>query len=280
MIRHLTSFLICCALCLSACAQKPAPVGVQLYSFREQFAKDVPGTMKKVQAMGFRYVETAGFYGMDVPAFRKMLDDHGLHAVSTGADFDELQDPSKLTAVIRNAKTLGAKFVTCFWIPHNGDEFTVADVERAVEVFNKAGKTLRDNGLRFQYHAHGFEFRPHGSGLLFDLLAQKTDPKYVNFQMDVFWVNHPGQDPVALLKKYPGRWLSFHLKDRRKGTPGNANGHADVETNVVLGQGDINIAGVLTQAKKDKIKYFFIEDESSRSLDQVPHSIGYLRKHM
>jgi sugar phosphate isomerase/epimerase len=95
--------------------------------------------------------------------------------------------------------------------------------------------------------------------------------------MDVFWVKHPGQDPVALLKKYPKRFLLMHLKDRKPGTPGNQNGHADVETNVVLGQGDVGIAEVMKAAKKAGVKHYFIEDESSRSVQQIPQSLAYLR---
>ena len=94
--------------------------------------------------------------------------------------------------------------------------------------------------------------------------------------MDVFWVKHPGQDPAALLEKYPDRFLLLHLKDRKPGTEGNQTGHADVETNVVLGQGDISIAAVMRAAKKIGVKYCFIEDESSRSEEQIPLSLQYL----
>ena len=108
-------------------------------------------------------------------------------------------------------------------------------MQKGVEVFNAAGKTLKENGLSFWYHAHGYEFREYaeGKGTLFEYMMEKTNPEYVNFQMDVFWMKNPGQDPVALLKKYPTRWKSLHLKDRRIGTPNNPNGRQDKETNVV-----------------------------------------------
>jgi sugar phosphate isomerase/epimerase len=95
--------------------------------------------------------------------------------------------------------------------------------------------------------------------------------------MDVFWVKHPGQDPAALLRKYPKRFPLLHLKDREHGTPGNQNGHADDETNVVLGKGDVGIAAVMRQAKKNRVKHYFIEDESTRSVQQIPLSIAYLK---
>jgi sugar phosphate isomerase/epimerase len=103
------------------------------------------------------------------------------------------------------------------------------------------------------------------------------NPAYANFEMDVFWIKHPGQDPVKLLKKYKGRFPLMHLKDRKIGTEGNQNGNADVETNVVLGQGDVGIAAVMKIAKRMGVKHFFIEDESSRSMEQVPQSLEYLK---
>ena len=103
------------------------------------------------------------------------------------------------------------------------------------------------------------------------------DPRYANFEMDIFWMKHPGQDPVALFSKYPGRYPLVHLKDRLPGTPGNMLGRADVETNVVLGTGDLGIKEIYRAGKKAGVKYFFIEDESSRSMDQVPQSLAYLK---
>jgi sugar phosphate isomerase/epimerase len=88
-------------------------------------------------------------------------------------------------------------------------------------------------------------------------------------------VRHPGQDPVALLKKYPDRFLMMHLKDRKPGTPNTPDGHADVESNVVLGSGDVGIAEIMANATY--VKHFFIEDESSRVMEQVPQSLAYLK---
>ena len=108
-------------------------------------------------------------------------------------------------------------------------------------------------------------------------MAKHLNAAYVNFEMDVFWVKHPGQDPVALLKKYPGRFPLLHLKDRLPGTEGNQKGQADVETNVVLGAGDVGIADIMRTAKKVGVKHYFIEDESSRSMEQVPQSLAFLK---
>ena len=257
-----------------ALAQKPAPVGLQLYSFRNQFAKDVPGTMTKVKQMGFREAEIAGTYGLSLTDFRKLLDQNDIKAISTGASFENLD--TNVPKIVSEAKALGAKYVVCTWIPHAGDAFTIQDADRAIDVFNTAGKLLAGEGITLCYHNHGYEFQTYKDGTFFDYLAENLDPKSVNFEMDVFWVKAPGYDPVALLQKYPKRFLLMHLKDRKPGTPDSQNGHSDVESNVTLGQGDVGIAAIMKQARKSGVKHFFIEDESSRSMEQMPESLTFL----
>ncbi|MGF7215478.1 sugar phosphate isomerase/epimerase [Spirosoma lacussanchae] len=255
-------------------AQKAAPVGIQLYSFRDQFAKDVPGTMAKVKQMGFRQAEIAGTYGLSLTDFRQLLDRNDIKAISTGASFEDLDN--NVPKVLAEAKALGAKYVVCAWIPHPGDTFMIQDADRAIDVFNTAGRLLADNGIQLCYHTHGYEFQTYQDGTFFDYLAENFDPKAVNFEMDVYWVKSPGYNPVALLQKYPKRFPLMHLKDRKPGTPDSMSGHADVESNVTLGTGDVGIADIMKQAKKSGVKYFFIEDESSRSMQQVPESISFL----
>jgi sugar phosphate isomerase/epimerase len=250
-------------------------IGLQLYSFRNEFAKDVPGTLQKISAMGIRLVEGGSTYGMTEQAFRQLLVKNKLTVISFGADYKELE--SSPQGVAAKAKASGAKYVMCAWIPHNGNNFTIDDADKAIAVFNNAGKILKANGLSFCYHAHGYEFRPFKNATLFDYMADKLNAAYVNFEMDVYWIKHPGQEPVALLKKYPYRFPLMHLKDRKPGTAGNQNGESDVETNVVLGTGDVGITPIMKVAGKYGVKYFFIEDESSRSMEQVPKSLKYLK---
>lgn len=257
-----------------ALAQKAAPVGLELYSFRDQFAKDVPGTMAKVKQMGFREVEVAETYGLSTGDFRKLLDQNGLKAIGTGASFEDLD--RNVPKVLAEAKALGAKYVVCFWIPHAGDAFTVQNADQAIDVFNTAGRLLAENGISLCYHTHGYEFQTYQDGTFFDYLAENFDPKSVNFEMDVFWVKSPGYDPVALLQKYPKRFPLMHLKDRKPGTPDSNTGKADVESNVALGQGDVGIAAIMKQARKSGVKHYFIEDESSRSMEQMPQSLAFL----
>lgn len=251
-------------------------IGLQLYSLRNQFKTDVPGTLAKIKSWNIKLIEGGGSYGLPMEDYKKMLAQNNLQMISISADFKQLADNPQ--AVIEQAKAFGAKYIVCFWIPHNGTEFTIEETKKAVQVFSTAGKLISKNGLSFCYHPHGYEFRPYEGGTLFDYLVKQTDPRYVNYEMDVFWVKHPGQDPVALLNKYPKRFLMLHLKDRQPGTEGNQNGTAEDDSNVVLGKGDVGIAAIMKAAKKAGVKHYFIEDESSKSTEQIPKSLEYLKK--
>jgi sugar phosphate isomerase/epimerase len=248
-------------------------IGLQLYSVRNQIKGNVEPTLATIKSWGITNLEGGSTYGMTQEEYNAMCQKLGLKTVSTGASFEELdKDPTK---VVEKAKGFGVKYVMCSWIPHKGVQLTLEEAKNAIDVFQRAGKVLADNGISLCYHMHGYEYDKYENGTLFDLIVNSTDPKYVNFEMDVFWVKQPGQDPVALLKKYPNRFLLMHLKDRKIGTPNSPDGRADVETNVVLGTGDVGIAEIMKNAKG--VKYFFIEDESSRVMEQVPQSLAFLK---
>ncbi|MDH3649550.1 MAG: sugar phosphate isomerase/epimerase, partial [Saprospiraceae bacterium] len=144
-------------------------------------------------------------------------------------------------------------------------------------VFNTAGKVLEANGLTLCYHAHGYEFQPHEDGTLLDYIIQESDPRYVSFEMDIFWIQFGGGDPIDLLEKYGDRWKLMHLKDMKKGTEKNLTGGTDVENNVPLGTGELDMPGILKAGRKAGIAHYFIEDESSSVVDQIPQSITYLK---
>lgn len=252
-----------------------APVGVQAYSFRNYFPKDIPGTLDRIQSMGIKEIE-GGSGKIDPTDYRKLCEARGISIPSTGAQFKELEeDPMK---VVETAKALGSKYVMCAWVPHpNRGNFSKADADKAIAVFNAAGKVLAENGLTFCYHAHGYEFQPYENGTLLDYIITQTNPAYVSFEMDIFWVQFGGGDPVALLNKYGDRWKLLHLKDMKKGIKKDLTGGTDVEYNVPLGTGQLDMEGILKAAKKIGIAHYFIEDESSAVVQQVPESIAYLR---
>lgn len=251
------------------------PVGLQLYSLRADFTKNVPSSLEKVRDFGIKHVELAGTYNLSPEKFKTMLDANKLKAVSGHFPFARYKaDPE---GVAKDAKALGLEYAGCAWIDHTG-EFNEASTRAAIEVFNKAGEVLAKHGIKFFYHCHGFEFRPHGDGTFMDLLMKECNPKFVRFEMDVFWVVFPGQDPVKWLEKYPGRWELMHVKDMKKGLKtGEFTGKTDVSNDVTVGTGQMNWPAILKAAKKSGVKHYFIEDESPTAAEQIPQSMKYLK---
>lgn len=260
-----------------AFSQKPlytAPLGVQTYTFRKSFAVDPVKTLDTIKMMGFTEIEGSG--GRMPPAeFKKLCDERGLSIPSTGASYELLVRAPD--SVVMRAKILGAKYVMCSWIPHTNGSFNFENAKKAVEDFNRIGKIMKENGLIFCYHAHGYEFWPYEGGTLLDYIIINTNPEYVSFEMDIMWIHFGGGDPVALLKKYGSRWKLMHIKDLKKGTKKDLTGLTSPENDVTVGTGELDIPAILREAKKIGIKHYFIEDESSNVIMQVPQSIAYLK---
>ena len=250
------------------------PIGLQLYSLRSQCAKNVTATLDEVRKFGIKYLELAGTYGLTPKKFKTELDAHGLKAVSAHFSYESFRDYPETVA--RQAKELGLKYAGCAWIPHTGD-FNEKTCREAAAVFNHAGEVLAKHGLKFFYHVHGYEFQPYKDGTLLDLLMAETKPEFANFEMDVFWIVFPGQDPVKLLEKYPSRWILMHVKGMRASTPtGSLAGGTDVRNDVAVGSGKIDYPPILKTAERVGVKWFFIEDESPSSEEQIPQSVHYL----
>lgn len=253
----------------------PDKPGMVSYTYRKSLAKDVAATLDTIKSLGIVDMEFSSLFGKTAQEMRTLLDARGIKCSSYGVGYPDLQN--KMAEVAQNAKALGASFVRVAWIPHTGD-FTLAMAQKTVEDFNQFGKTLKDTyGLTFCYHNHGYEFQPHENGTLFDYIVQNTDPKYVNFEMDVLWTFFPGQDPAALLNKYGKRFKLMHLKDLKKGVEGNMSGGTSPENDVALGTGQLDIPAILIAARKAGVEHYYIEDESSSIATQVPQTIAYLK---
>jgi sugar phosphate isomerase/epimerase len=178
--------------------------GVVSYTYRKYFAKDMPGTLDMVKKNGFTDIEFSNLFGQTAKDIRSMIDERGIKCSSFGVSYEDLT--TKTDTVAKNARTLGAKFVRVAGFPHSKSGLTLDEAKNAVTEFNRVGKILKDQyGLTLIYHNHGFEFQPYEKGTLFDYIVQHTDPRYVSLEMDILWVHFPGQDPVALLKKYGDR---------------------------------------------------------------------------
>ena len=273
-MKYTTNYTIAALFLLITASSAAQEIGLQLYSLRNQFKDDVETTLKQISDWGITYLEGGETYGMELEEFQKLLDKYGLKVVGIGASYEELQTNPE--AVAEKAKSYGASYIMCPWIPHKGNVFTINNAREAVALFNEVGEFFSSRGLTFTYHAHGYEFRPYAEGTLFDFMAKNAE--HFKFEMDVYWVTHGGEDALELLERYPDKFALMHLKDMKKGTRGNYTGLADVETNVVLGTGSIDMAAIVEKSRELGIEYLFLEDESSRVLSQIPRSLAYLER--
>src|SRR3954453_18663522 len=251
-------------------------LGLELYSLRNELKKDLAGALKQVGEWGFEDVELAGFPAMSPEDTARALRAAGLRAVSQFVDYERLRDDFQ--GVVRDARTLGLETVICGWIPH-AKTLTPADATGAIASFNNWGAAAARENLRLGYHIHGYEFVASPEGTLMDTLFKGTDPRLVDYEMDVFWVVRGGGDPVALLNTYGARIRIVHLKDIARGTPtGVTTGEAPDEASVALGTGTIDWTAVMKAAIKARVKWYLIEDEHPQAVTQIPQSLAYLRR--
>ena len=252
-------------------AGKP-PLGLQLYSLRNQLKTDVPGTLKQVKAWGFEEVESYGPYGASIAG---ALKDAGLRCSAIHVGYDRLT--SDMAGVLRDADVLGVKTILNASLPHKTKPHASREeILKAAENFAKWSKECRAAGKRFGYHIHGQEFGKTSEGTLFDVLAKESGPD-VGFEADVLWVTVGGADPVKLMNQYPGRFWFTHLKDVAKGTVPGAAGQDYDRANVVIGTGLIDIKGIVAASAAAGVEIHYLEDESPNVLTQVPQSVAYYR---
>ena len=277
-MKKISTFLLAISICTNLLAQKPLysfEIGVQAYTYRNWFPENCAATLDTIQKLGITEMEGGTIKGVSPEQFRKMCDERNIKIVGTGGDYNELVKSTVQT--IADAKIYGSKYVMCAWIPHKRGEFNIENAKKAVQDFNAIGKSMKENGLIFCYHTHGFEFQPYEDGTLLDYIIKNTNPEYVSFEMDILWVTHGGDDPVKLLNKYGNRWKLMHLKDLKKGIKGDFTGGTPAENDVVLGDGQCDFVSIIKSAKKAGITHYFIEDESNIEGMQVPKSIAYLK---
>lgn len=255
-------------------------LGLQLYSLRAQTKESTTGALDLAKSYGVTEVELAGTGTPPMPAdkFAAELAARGLKPVSAHYGYGALE--KDLATAVKDATTLGVKFVIVPYPPVGADKIFSEELARKTAAkFNEWGAAFKAAGIRFGFHPHGLEFRPAaGGGTVFDLLASETKPDLVCFQMDVYWVHYAGQDPVKLLEKYPGRWVTMHIKDMLKGlATGVHTGGTPPTAKVTVGQGQIDYATVLRAAQKAGVRHYFLEDETPTPLQCIPDSLRYLR---
>jgi sugar phosphate isomerase/epimerase len=257
------------------------PYGLELYSFRNQMKTHARRALREIRDIGYTEVEVVyDYWGPFTEAeLRKHLDQAGLKC--TSAFYPPFHFRESINGVIAGARTLGARSIICGSVPgaFGKKPLTLDDYKRAAEIFNRWGRQLRAAGMAMGYHNHNYEFKLFDGKPAFDTLINMTDPRFLNFEMDVFWVKAGGQDPVAYLKRYPSRFKILHLKDMRKGTPIPTFSINEVspEASVALGRGILNMPAILREAAHIGIRRYYVEDESAEAPENVKVSYEYLK---
>ena len=270
-------FLAAAAAAVTA-AGKPAfraQVGINIYSLRYQAEKDLPATLALIRQLGFAEVEAGDLYGRRAAEFLGLL----YMAACMPRHWCRLYEAlaTTWTAVAAQARTLGAKYIVCSTIPHSAKHLAAQDCAPAADNLNKWGERLAASGLRLCYHTHGTEFDASPDGTRFDTLAKLTNPKFVNFEMDIFWIVYGYQDPVRLLHRYPGRFPLMHIKDIRKGTVlGGSPADVLEEESVPLGTGLVDVRAALLAAKDCGVQHYYLEEEAVDAVPQIRQSLRYL----
>jgi len=252
-------------------AKKLKTFGLQLYSLRDVLPEDPKGVLKQVAGFGYKQIEgyegpKGMFWGMSNTEFKKYMDDLGMSFVSSHCD--TTKDFEKKVA---DAAAIGMKYLI---YPFEGPDKTIDDYKKLTDDFNKKGEICKKNGIRFAFHNHNFSFTAINGVFPQDILMQNTDPSLVDFEMDMYWVVTPGQDPVAWLKKYPNRFPLVHVKDRTKGATATAD-------TCILGQGSINYPSILKEARKLGVQYYIVEQEkyaNTTPIDSAKADAEYMKK--
>jgi sugar phosphate isomerase/epimerase len=244
------------------------PVGLQMYTVRDDAAKDFAGTAKTVAEIGYAGVELAGYAGLTATEVKKILDDNGLSVFGGHVGYDQIANNT--AQVVDEFTAFGAKYIAVPWI---GNEWrgSLADYKKLGGILNELGETLKASGITLCYHNHDFEFNKFGGEVYgFDALFAAADPTNLQVEMDTFWVKKAGEDPVAYITKYAGRLPLVHLKDM---TPEGEF--------APIGEGTIDYIALCGAAEKAGTKYFIVEQDSCKThppLESVRISFETLKK--
>lgn len=219
--------------------------GLQLYSLREETAKDFQGTIARVAEMGYRGVEFAGYGGIKPDEMARLVKENNLEVY--GTHFGKLPKTQReLDLEIEMNLALNNPYLICPYMPME----TRQDALCLAELMNQCQRQLRPHGLRLGYHNHAHEFKQADGQYLMDILLENTDPD-IFAEIDVFWVAYAGLDPIQYIQKYPGRQPVIHLKELGR----------DKKTNVEIGQGILDFGAIIQTARTLGVERFIVEQE-------------------
>lgn len=256
---------------LTACAApKAAPVksgiGIQLYTIRDNMAKDVIGSLKQVADIGYQYLELAGyadgkFYGYSPEEFKKIVGDLGMEVISshTGVEVKGV-DTSNVDIMAEAHAKLGVKYCVQPWLVEER-RVSADSYKQFVAELNTIGGVMKKYDLQFGYHNHDFEFHEVDGLIPFtDIFMPESDPDLLTFEIDLFWVTRAGFNPVKLLQDFPGRYQLFHMKDME---------NSEDKFFAPVGEGVIDFKEILKYKDIAGMKYMFVEQDRTRDGDAM-----------
>lgn len=251
-------------------------IGIQLYTLREQIKKDVKGTIKAVADAGYKQVEPYGF--PDAGEMIQAAKDNGLKVNSSHFNWDSVVNPDDkgvkpFADVLQNAKDAG---LTHLVIPYLADKNrnTLDDYRLLCERCNKGAELAKAAGIQLAYHNHAFEFKPMEDGKTgYDIMIEQFSED-MKFEVDVFWIQVGGVDPVELLNKLKGRVSQLHLKDLNKSVETPNYGGIPKEAFEELGDGVISWEPILKVAEQTGVDHCHVEQDHS------PHPIKSIQQSM
>lgn len=249
----------------------PTPVSVQLYTVRDLVAKDFAGTVKQVADIGYQYVETGGTFGdlKSAKDAKKALDDAGLKVSGAHASIDALE--KEIEKILDDNETLGCTNLICPFMPEPRRK-DADGWKQAAKSLNAIGRAAHERGIEFSYHNHSFEFQKFDGKTGLDILFDNSEPHLVKAEIDVYWVQHGGEDPVARINKLGNRVTLLHLKDMAKG---------EDRKFAEVGTGILDFKSILAAADQYGIKYGAVEQDltyGTPPLDAIKTSYQNLRK--
>jgi sugar phosphate isomerase/epimerase len=240
-------------------------VGLQLYSIRDAMAEDVPGSLKKVSELGYKYLELAGytdgkFYGYAPAEFKKLANDLGMEILSSHTMVEAegiTLDNAKIMADAHAA--LDAKYCVQPWV--NEPDRNIESYKKMIGDWNQVGEIMKGVGIQFGYHNHNFEFlNTDGIVPYYDIFLPEMDAELITMEIDLYWATKAGQDPVEMFNKYPGRFQLFHLKDMyEESAPYFEVLKDDISP---VGAGIIDFKRIMAAKEVAGMKHFFVEDDN------------------
>jgi sugar phosphate isomerase/epimerase len=243
---------------------------LQLYTLRDLTAKDFAGTMKQVAAVGYQFVETAGYGNLrNAKEARKALDDAGLKACSGHFGIDLLE--KNLDQVLTDAQTLEIDTVVCPFLPEERRK-DAAGYKATADLLDEVGLRLHQHGIVLAYHNHAFEFDRFDGKYGLDILFDNTERHLVVAEIDVYWVKYAGIEPAEYINKLGDRVRLLHLKDM---APGAEKRFAPVGTGV------IDFKPILAAAEKHNVRWGIVEQDrtfETPPLEAIKTSLDNLKK--